>query len=109
MGKFKGIPGRVEVNVEVIAVGDPRAKATMADGREVTLPTLAELRQRAGGDEMQISDQTGTVHRISLKQYAHLDPHKTHLLISDIFTPDHPFKKEHQASLTDPDAKKQRK
>lgn len=108
MSKFKGVPGRVDVKVEVISAGDPRAKATHSDGREITLPTLAQLRQRAGGDELQIPDQTGAIHRISLKQYAHLDPNATHLLISDTFYPDHPFRKQDESTLQDPDFEKRK-
>ncbi len=86
---FKGIAGRVEVNVTAFKDGDARYQIIDRAGRRRNDGILlADMRRALGGDEGTLPDPAvGEKHHISLKPWAEEDPQRTFILVTFKFIP----------------------
>ena len=101
---WERVPGKVIVVANAFAHGAAEVEVTFSDGRARTMtfeggpphtyrgPSLAEWRERFGGDEGELTDpMLRQTHRISLQPWADADPDTTSLRFDFMFVPDEPI------------------
>ena len=103
---FKIIPGTHTMEVVDFQAGDPRFEVMRSDGVITTLGvSVAQLRERFGGDECTITGPDGEQYQLSLAPWSATNPDTTYLRMSYRFTPYQPVRIDPSLQPARPDPK----